>query len=281
MFNVYLKDEHFKEPEEMIYYLLAANGLFQVKKSVVFTASTLVFEPKLGRRLGWLNEHSAGITLGLAKKIPFYLVEQAINFFRGVYKNYDGSEAIILLYWDGEKNEYIATAPEQEVGLNTLPKYKVGENPEGKLRVATVHSHGKGYAFHSGVDKADEEHDDGLHITIGNVNFIPSFACSIVCNGDRIEVNPEDVIECKEATAAVPQEWAERVKKVAPPPPRTYPYAFVAHTPGKKNVKGKFWQKDSKTLSADIAANLKERDASGSPSSVVASIGELSGKEGV
>lgn len=213
MFNIYLKDERFKEPEELIYYLLAANGLFQVKKLTLFVASTLVFEPKKEHKLSWLKEHSAGISLRLAKKIPFQLVEQTINFFRDVFNEYDGSEAIVLLYWDEEKKEYIQNAPEQEVGKSTLPRYKVGKNPEGKLRVATIHSHGETSAFHSPTDKNDEEHDDGLHITIGNVNFIPSFACSLVCNGERMEVKPEDVIECKETTNTAPQEWIKNVKK--------------------------------------------------------------------
>lgn len=212
MFKIYQKETDFREPNDQIYYLLASNGLFQVKRTKFFTSSTLMFEPNRGKKLGWLESHEKRLRLHLPKKIPSLLIKKIVAFFQQVHDDYNGAEAIVLVYWDEKSGEYNIIAPEQIVGRATLPHYRVGKNPAGLCRVGTIHSHGSLAAFHSGVDHKDEENDDGIHITIGNINFFPSFACSIVCDGERFTLNPKDVIEIE--SYEFPTDWLTRVRKI-------------------------------------------------------------------
>lgn len=211
MFNIYLKDKEFQEPADQIYYLLAANGLFLVKKTKFFTSSSLAFTPSGKANLTWLSEHQVSLTVHLPKKIPAKFIEDLINFFRAVHDKFDGAEAIGLVYWDESKEGYILIIPEQEVGKNALPFYKVGANPEGLVRIGTIHSHGSTKAFHSTIDHNDEVNDEGIHITIGNVNTVPTFSCSVVCDEKRTELNFGEVVELK--TGYFPEEWLKNVKK--------------------------------------------------------------------
>jgi hypothetical protein len=216
MFNVYYYDESFKEPDDQIYYLIAENGVFQVKKTTFFTSATQIFEPKKGKNLGWLKTFKGSLRIHLPKKIPFELVRKTIGFFREVHEKFEGSEAIVLLYWLTEEKRYELVIPEQKVGNMALPHYEIGKNPEGMIKVGDIHSHGSGSAFHSGVDDTDEQHDDGIHITIGNVDLAASLSCSIVCDGERNKVKTERLIQGVEAEA-FPADWMKKVKKAAAP----------------------------------------------------------------
>jgi hypothetical protein len=43
------------------------------------------------------------------------------------------------------------------------------------------------------VDHGDEEHDDGLHVTVGNLDGIFSLSCSLVVDGRRFPLKSGDV----------------------------------------------------------------------------------------
>lgn len=237
MFNIYLKDDDFAEPDEPVYFLLAQNGLFLIKNSLFFKSSGLFFGKLTGEKeektLPWLKEHKEGVKLTLPSKIPGSLIQQTLNFFRAVNKAYKGAEAIVLIYWLPKEKKYEFFAPEQEVGQGILPYYKVGVTPDGKIRVGTIHSHANTEASHSPTDDRDEAYDEGFHITIGNVDFAPSFSCSIVCGGMRYIVEPEKLIETK-AENDFPKGWLKKVRRGYARQPRVYvapPPAPLLNTP--------------------------------------------------
>ncbi len=240
MLEIYLKDENFSTPEDQLYYLLAANGLFLVKKTRFFIASSLVFTPKGQHQLAWLKSHKAGIRLRMSKKIPRDLIKQVISFFRKVFQEHK-TEAIVLLYWSELEKSFKLVVPEQTVSLAGVT-YKVGENPEDWVRVGTIHSHANMQAFHSGVDDHDEEHDDGIHITIGNMDFVPSISCSVVVDGERQSLSPSQLIE-GEGEMPVPDEWMKKVSLPRYPTHYNTAYGTTVHQnslfDGWKKSKGK------------------------------------------
>ena len=214
MFKIYEKTQDFKEPDDLIYYLVASNGLFQIKKTRFFKSNTLIFEPKGKKNLGWLEKHGAGIELTLPFKFPFELVQQIMEFFRRVCDKHNGSEAICLIYWSEEEKAYKIIVPEQKVEPSRV-HCEVGKNPEGLTRVGTIHSHGSTRAFHSGVDDKDEKNDDGIHVTVGGVGSLletPSISCSVVVDGQRQMLKPQDLIE-RMPQIVIPKDWMGKVKK--------------------------------------------------------------------
>lgn len=209
--NFYLKDEDFEEPPEDIYYLLAANGLFKVTKTLAFTASTVFFTPRKGRKLGVLDSHEENLELQLPKKVPYKIFLESLGFFREIYRRHK-TEAEALLYWDENNKEYVLAVKDQKTERWDLVA-EVGRNPEGLIRIGTLHSHGDLWAFHSGIDDEDEEYDDGLHITFGEVMQIPSVSCSVVVGGKRFMMKTSDIFELKKLAAPqVPEEWIKKVK---------------------------------------------------------------------
>ncbi|MBI2632986.1 MAG: hypothetical protein HYW78_01175 [Parcubacteria group bacterium] len=211
LFPVYFKDEQFQEPNDTIYYIIAKNGVFQVKKTKFFVSSTLVFESKNKREIEWLHPHKSSIKLALQKKIPFERIAQVMSFFKDVYQKYH-SEAIVIMYWFEKDERYEMKAPNQKVAPGRLPYYEVGKNPDGAVRVGTIHSHGRIDAFHSNIDHADEENDDGIHITIGNIDTIVSISCSIMADGERQIIDVDDIIEGNQFVS-FPNDWTEHVKE--------------------------------------------------------------------
>ncbi len=208
MFPLHLKDDGFQEPAEPIYYLLARNGLFAVKETAFFRSVTRV------EGLSWLEEQEEGVQLKLPARIPLLLIRQVVAFFQEIYRRHQ-AEAVVLLYYNGEARRYELVVPEQEASPLRC-WYEIGPTPPGWQRVGTIHSHGKLPAFHSGADVEDEAHDDGIHITVGNLDFVPSLSCDVVVDGRRFDIAPMDLVDGAE-TVEWPQQWLERVSATGYP----------------------------------------------------------------
>lgn len=218
--SMYLKDKAFAEPEEDIYFLLARNGLFKITKTFFFKASTYFFVPLQGKKLEELRKHKVGLELCLPKKIPFWVYEKSLDFFRRRYKAWR-CEALGIIYWDEKKEDYKLVIPKNQKGDIYRVLAEIGLNPNNTLRIGTIHSHGEIRAGHSGTDDEDERYDDGLHITMGDIeDEVPSISCSVVVDGQRFMVAKEDVFENKPDLAKPADESSaaaeEQPKKVEP-----------------------------------------------------------------
>jgi hypothetical protein len=211
MFPVYLKDGGFEPPADPIYYLVTGDGLFQVKENPVFRSCVRV------KGIRGLQGQKDEVHWKLPP-VPGALMQKVVGLFREVYRRYK-SEAIVLLLYDPASQQYDIVVPEQYVTGGHL-SYAPGVVPPGKVRVGTVHSHAEADAFHSPVDDWDEQHDDGLHVTVGNLNGTFSLSCSLVVDGRRFPVRSRDVFE------RVPREdadivWHEALAHIhAEEPPR-------------------------------------------------------------
>jgi len=198
MFPVYLQNGDYDIPEDEICYIVAKEGIFLKKKLDFIETLTKVDRISTLHELGVKSYAKLHIP-----KIPESLAFQTYAFFKKVYEKFK-SEAIVLLFYNKDANEYRIAVPKQEVSAATL-KYarlideeiRVNMSNDGFIPICSIHSHGSGGAFHSGIDDGDEASFDGLHITYGDINNPSGFsiAASIVSNGSRFKVKPTDYID--------------------------------------------------------------------------------------
>lgn len=214
MLPIYLKDQDFATPGDSIYYLLTRDGLFLVKRTPFFEAVV----PAAG--IPWLEPQSPEVQLH-APPLPAALLLSAVAFFRAVYTRYQ-SEAVALLAWREATGAYELVIPHQTVGGGHCD-YEVREFPPGLTRLGTIHSHAAVEAFHSLRDWQDERFEDGLHLTIGNLDSDLTLSCSVVVQGFRGNIPPERLFSPYPIPwdQAPPEtNWAEAVEqKVTPLPP--------------------------------------------------------------
>lgn len=207
--SFYLKDRSFSGSKDSCCYLVAKEGLYLRKENVAFRASV-----KLGRLL-WEKQDFGNRILDEEEflemklpKIPARIVGEWITLARMVRKAYK-SEVLLLLFYSPITGEFQNRVPEQEVSPGSVRSKECIPAPEGFQLVGSIHSH-PGEAFHSSVDKKDEESSDGLHITIGDLDeILPGFAVSAVANGKRFPLPPEEVIEVVE----IPEEWLKKIHR--------------------------------------------------------------------
>ena len=75
------------------------------------------------------------------------------------------------------------------------------------MKVGTIHSHCDFGASHSHGDHADEEHFDGIHITLGHVTSeTPSLSVSLVIDGIRFHKLPQENMEGVRVDVTVEEE---------------------------------------------------------------------------
>jgi hypothetical protein len=212
MFPVYLKDDGFEPPQDPIHFLVTADGLFQVKENAVFRSCVRV------RGIRGLRGQAEEVRWKLPP-VPGALLRRVVGLFREVYRRHK-SEAIVLLTCDPATKEYGLVVPEQVVTGGHL-SYSPGATPPGKIRVGTIHSHAEADAFHSPVDDWDEEHDDGLHVTVGNLNGRFSLSCSLVVDGRRFPLRARDIFEPVPPKDGPEEVWYEALTHIhAEEPPR-------------------------------------------------------------
>lgn len=188
MFPIYLMDKKKVEINDDIYYLVAKNGVFVKKKLGLIESLTPV------DGIPFL----AGAAVPYAKmtipKIPKEIFCKILSFFRKVYSLYE-SECEVFLLYNSLKKKFKIRVPYQKVSYASCEAVRMG-SPKDYAIICSIHSHSNFSAFHSGTDIDDEEHFEGLHITIGDVPDLEfSAVASIVSNKKRFKVNPLDYIE--------------------------------------------------------------------------------------
>ncbi len=198
MFPIYVLDGQVSLPQAGTYYVIARGGIYLSKDTGLVRAMVKV------DGISFLGEVDTRVTLRVPK-IPSFVVAPVVLFFRRVYEEY-AAEAAVLLYYDARNGAYVLDAPLQRVTGTSVSYQSRGRVDEGLQLVGTIHSHANFGAFHSGVDIHDEQHLDGIHITIGRVDQ-PYFMVigSIAVNNNRFPMNPGDIISgIKEVEYTVP-----------------------------------------------------------------------------
>lgn len=218
-FPVLLKTDPDVRSDEAIYYLVAANGLFQVRRTESYEAVTRVTGTVPG-----LCEQEEYVELDIPL-LPRALVRRVLAFFRAVYERYSG-EAIVILFYQPETCTYRVVAPPQQIpGYWTWDRrwraylklsYREVERPAGYLRFGTIHSHAEFAACASDTDWADERFGDGLHIVFGHMDRAePSRSACFVANAARFPLDADDVMaRCDVPQAAPEPSWMAQVSRI-------------------------------------------------------------------
>jgi len=187
MFKVILNDGQNEMPKDDVFYIIAKEGVYLKKKLGVMESLAPV------KNISILNSVTTMAKMHITK-IPGKWIAKVMGFFKAVYEEYR-SESIVLLFYNEETGKYKIIPPVQKVAGASCD-YDKGITIEGMTMIGTIHSHGNMSAFHSGVDDDDEEHFDGLHITLGDLDEeYPSISSSIVANGHRVMVDPDEYID--------------------------------------------------------------------------------------
>lgn len=149
-----------------------------------------------------------------ARKLPLELVRQVTAWFKVVYQKFQ-SEAVGYLFYQPASGSWDFVPPVQTAtGARAL--YESAPKRDGWQVVGTIHSHGSMSAFHSGVDDKDENFFDGVHITVGKVDSVPEYSCSVVVQGVREKLDPSVVIDGMAPADMIPAIWLTVMKLSAP-----------------------------------------------------------------
>jgi len=186
MFKVVLNDGQNEMPEDDVYYIIGKEGVYLKKKLGVMESLAPV------KNISILESVTSMAKMHI-NPIPGKWIAKVMGFFKAVYEEHR-SEAIVLLFYDAETGKHKIIPPVQKVAGASCD-YDKGITIEGMTMIGTIHSHGNMSAFHSGIDDSDEKHFDGLHITLGDLDEeYPSISSSIVANGFRVMVEPDEYI---------------------------------------------------------------------------------------
>lgn len=215
---VYLKiAEDMPRPTDAEFYWLTRDGPYLCRNHPFF--ETDVPAPRPPRSLA---THRPRCRLRYPR-LPRRLLEDIVGFFDLVYQAH-GSESLVLLFWDMERQDFVLVVPEQEAtvwesSLGTRSPLDVGYTipltlPPRHLLVGDVHCHGDLSAYASSTDRDDEEHRDGIHVVVGRIDREPpSFHAELAVDGHRFSLDFDQVFEgYEQRSAGVPADWLERVK---------------------------------------------------------------------
>lgn len=144
-------------------------------------------------------------------RFPKWVVLQAKDFFTRIYNNHK-TEAEVCVTYNWDTKQFRVYVPEQWVSGGGV-HYRV--NPahlqDGWFIVGTLHSHCNFGAGHSGIDTHDAEHNDGIHITIGDLLKNPvSFAQMLAFGKTRIDLDFDEAVDMSMDGPETAPEWWDR-----------------------------------------------------------------------
>ncbi len=217
-FPVILKTPVVAVPPTSVYYEVAANGIFQVRDTAIYRATTAAELPIPG-----LLPASDQLQLRFPP-LPSSQTEKVLAFFQAVYRTYQG-EAVVILFYRPDRRKFRVEVPPQRLGSSPCETgrwlcdksvaYGHVQRPSGYLRLGTIHSHADTPAFSSQTDHSDEQFEDGLHIVFGDFGRRQiSSSAAFVANGVRFIVDPETVLDPYSLpNEEPPADWMSKVEQ--------------------------------------------------------------------
>jgi hypothetical protein len=229
---VYLKQDVDQErPTDSEFYLVAQDNVYLCRNHPFFQSDVPIRRPVRS-----LARHEAACSIRYPR-LGVAALEFVVGFFGKVFEQH-GSEAIVLLLWNMERQRYKLLVPEQEATVwesysgSRSPldvRYTVPPLPRRHLLLGSIHCHGDIGAYSSSTDCYDERYRDGVHAIVGHVHREPpSFHVELAVDGHRFELEFDQFFAgYRKRRQLIPQDWLDKVKvKVDRPrwytPPRSY-----------------------------------------------------------
>ena len=159
-------------------------------------------------------EVRAGFTPALPR-IPREIMGQIVSFFRSFMNEDAEYEALVLLYWDRENEEFVPVVPKQRASKATVHANLAANcaiDEDRYLLYADIHSHNSMAAKFSAIDDRDER-ASRLYIVIGRLDrFYPDITARVSCGGTYLEIDPDLVVEG--IGEDFPTEWLDQVERI-------------------------------------------------------------------
>jgi len=227
---IYMKtSEEMLRPNDPEYYMMTANGLFLGRNHKFFSSD--VPAKRAPRQLAG-QKPFCEIRY---PKLGVSALEFIVGFFDRVFHKH-GSESIVLLFWNQNKQRYKLLVPEQEAtvwesysgtrsAMDVTYKLPI-PMPRDHLLVADIHCHCDFGAYTSFTDERDEQYRDGVHAVIGQIDRDPpQFHLDIAVDGTRFRMDFNQLFKgYGRRRLDVPQKWMDQVK-VKVSRPKTYSWS--------------------------------------------------------
>ena len=142
-----------------------------------------------------LSEITAGFTPALPH-IPRERLLEIMGFFRSLIQDGQNYEAIVNIYWDRKRFEYITVIPKQRVtAVRADSELSDDYCPARYLHYMDVHSHNVMPARFSSQDDRDEK-STRLYTVIGKLDkTLPEMSVRISNGGKHLLIDPDSVFE--------------------------------------------------------------------------------------
>lgn len=197
-----------KNISEDFAYIIGKSGLYLFQRNFLMESVC-----KVHTLLGNILDVKEQTQLKIASRIDKSLFKKIIFFFKKVYNEYK-QEAVGILVYNQKENNWEFCVPKQSGSLASVKYEGIDKPSEDYVVIGSVHSHSNFSAFHSGIDKKDEEFFDGIHITIGNLDKpVQDFSCEIVHGKNRTKIAVSQVVETDDEQKYNIEDWFKKVQK--------------------------------------------------------------------
>jgi PRTRC genetic system protein A len=140
-------------------YVIGADGLYMVRKNRVGLFTTRIAETNENKipLVGNGKQPVEGFVMTIENRIPYEFLLQTAAFFRKVYQEKKGAEAVVQIFYNAEEKSYFFNIDEQGVSGGAAEMDRDAELETNHVLVADIHSHNGMAAFFSSTDNRDEK----------------------------------------------------------------------------------------------------------------------------
>lgn len=198
-------------------YVIGSDGLYMVRKNRIGLFTTCIAATDERVRIPLVENGKQpveGFKMILENKIPYNLLLQTVAFFRRVFIEKNGAEAVVQIFYNPEEEEFYLHIGEQGVSGGSARMDRDAEREANHVLVADIHSHNHMGAFFSGTDNRDEKEARVYGVMGKFQNAWPEMKFRAgTGNGTWIEdLNPFEVFQTPDiGVVEVPEEWMQRV----------------------------------------------------------------------
>ncbi len=196
-------------------YIIARDGLYLVRKNQIGKFVTLLAPTEMPVPLTSDKKPAEGFHMSIGNKIPYEFLLKTVAFFKKVYKEKKGAEAVLQIFYNRTDEAYFFHIDDQGVSGGSAEMDRSVELERTHLLIADIHSHNSMGAFFSGTDNRDEK-EARVYGVMGRLDQPwPEIKFRAGDGtGGWMDMSPFQVFETPEVgVVEVPDEWMEKVHK--------------------------------------------------------------------
>ena len=197
-------------------YVIAQDGLYLIRKNRVGLFVTHLANTKHPIPLVHLDRQPVeGFYMTIQNKIPYEYQLKTVAFFRRVYLEKKGAEAVVQIFYNRTTEEYFFHVDQQGVSGGGAEMDRNAELETEHVLVADIHSHNSMGAFFSPTDNRDEK-EARVYGVMGRFDRPWPEIKFRAGNGQGtwLELSEFGIFQTPDVgTVEVPDEWMDKVHK--------------------------------------------------------------------